>query len=73
MRTQLVIAHALLSDPEAEYRELGPGYHEQRAGTRRQARSHVRAIERLGCKVIIESLDPDAGPGTGELITRTAS
>lgn len=73
MRTQIVIAHALLSDPEAEYREPGPGYHEQRAGTRRQARGHVRAIERLGYKVTIEPLDPSAGPGTGELITRTAS
>ena len=31
MRTQLVAAHALLSDPEAEYRELGPGYYDQRA------------------------------------------
>jgi transposase len=69
MRTQLLIAHALLSDPAAEYRDLGPGYYEQRAGTRRQARSHVRAIERLGYKVTLEPLSP----GTGELITRTAS
>src|SRR5450631_441 len=73
MRTQLVIAHALLSDPEAEYQDLGPGYYEQRADTRRQARSHIRAIERLGYKVTIEPLDPDADPETGELITRTAS
>jgi transposase len=74
MRTQLVIAHALLSDPEAEYRDLGPGYYEQRADARRQARSHIRAIERLGYKVTIESLDPEADPETGELIiTRTAS
>jgi transposase len=29
MRTQLAIAPALLSDPEAEYRDLGPGYYEQ--------------------------------------------
>ena len=29
MRTQLAIAHALLSDPAAEYRELGPGYYER--------------------------------------------
>src|SRR5208282_5630616 len=73
MRTQLAIAHALLSDPRAEYRDLGPGYYEQRAGTRRQARSHVRAIERLGYKVTIEPLDPEADPETGELITSTAS
>jgi transposase len=73
MRTQLVIAHALLSDPAAEYQDLGPGYYEQRADTRRQARSHIRAIERLGYKVTIEPLTPDADPETGELITRTAS
>src|ERR1700722_15536392 len=73
MRTQLVIAHALLSAPAAESRDLGPGYYEQRADTRRQARNHARAIERLGYKVTIEPLDPDADPQTGELITRTAS
>jgi transposase len=73
MRTQLVIAHALLSDPGAEYRDLGPGYYEQRADTRRQARNHARAIERLGYKVTIEPLATDADPATGELTTRTAS
>ena len=73
MRTQLVIARALLSDPQAEYQDLGTGYCEQRAGTRRQARGHIRAIERLGYKVTLEPIAPEAGPGTGELITRTAS
>ncbi len=73
MRAQLVIAHALLSDPEAEYRDLGTGYYEQRAGIRRQARSHVRGLERLGYKVTIEPLAPEVDPETGELITRTAS
>ena len=61
MRTQLVITHAILSDPEAEYQDLGPGYCERRADTRR-ARSHVRGLERLGYKVTIEAIDP----GTGE-------
>jgi transposase len=69
MRTQLVTAHALLSDPEAEYRDLGPGYYEQRADIRRQAHNHVRGLERLGYKVTIEKTDPE----TDELITRTAS
>jgi transposase len=63
MRTQLVAAHALLSDPEAEYAELGPGYYDERAGTARQAHGHVRSLERLGWKVTLEPLDP----GTGEL------
>jgi len=72
MRTQLCIAHALLSDSEAEYRDLGAGYYEQRAGASRQARNHVRSLERLGYKVTIEHA-PEADPETGELITRTAS
>jgi transposase len=65
-RTQLVIAHALLSDPEAEYQDLGPGYYEQRTDASRQARGHVHSLERLGWKVTLEPLDPD----TGELTTR---
>ena len=71
MRTQLVIAHALLSDPAAEYRELGPGYYDQQAGARRQARGHVRSLERLGWKVTLEPL-ADADPGAGEIITSAA-
>jgi transposase len=67
MRAQLVIAHALLSDPSAEYQDLGPDYYEQRAGTRRRARNHARALERLGYKVTIEPIDP----GTGELLPVT--
>ena len=70
---QLVITHVLLSDPGAGYRDLGTGYYEQRDRTRRRASSHVRSLERLGYKVTIEPLTPDADPETGELITRTAS
>lgn len=33
MRKQLVIAHALLSDPDATYQDLGPDWHERRKGT----------------------------------------
>jgi hypothetical protein len=69
-RTQLVITHALLSDPEAEYQDLGAGYYEQRQNIRRQVRSHARALERLGCRATIEVPDP----GTGEyLLIATAS
>ena len=64
MRKQLIIAWTLLSDPEAEYLELGPDYHERRAGTRRTARNHVRGLERLGYKVTLQAIDP----GTGELL-----
>ncbi len=72
MRTQLAIAHALLSDPAAEYRELGPGHYDERAGASRRARGHVRSLERLGYRVTIEPLTP-ADPETGEIITRAAS
>ena len=67
MRTQLVIAHALLSDSAAEYQDLGPDYYERRADIRRRARNHARALERLGYKVTIEPVDP----GTGELLPVT--
>jgi transposase len=66
MRTQLVIAHGLLSDPAAEYLELGPGYYEERADVRRQARGHIRSLERLGYKVTIESVDPETGELTAK-------
>jgi transposase len=61
MRTQLVIAYALLSDPEAEYQDLGPDYYERRADTRRRARGHARALERLGYKVTLQATDPETG------------
>jgi transposase len=42
----LTIVHALLSDPGASYQDLGPGYYEQRMNIRRQARNHVKGLER---------------------------
>ena len=59
----LTIYHALLSDPQAAYTDLGTDYYERRASIRRQARNHVRGLERLGYKVTIEPIDP----ATGEL------
>jgi transposase len=61
-RTQLVITHALLSDPEAEYTDLGTDYYERRANIRREVRSHARAIERRGYKVILEPIEPGLDP-----------
>jgi transposase len=61
MRKQLVITHALLSDPEAVYEDLGTDYHERRADIHREIHSHARAIERRGYRVILERLEP--GPG----------
>ena len=62
--SMLTIIHALLADPGATYHDLGPGYYEQRLHTRRQARNHIRSLERLGYKVTIQAINP----GTGELL-----
>src|SRR6266851_6110833 len=70
-RTQLVICHVLLSDPEAVYTDLGTDFYERKADIRGRARNHVRGLERLGYKVTIESLSPD--PDTGELPVTKAS
>jgi transposase len=64
----LTIFHTLLSDPAATYHDLGADYYEQRTGTRRQARNHVKGLERLGYHVTIQPINPD----TGELLTATA-
>ena len=61
--SMLTIIHALLSDPTAVYTDLGADYYEQRMHARRQARNHVKSLERLGYKVTIEAIDP----ATGEL------
>jgi transposase len=59
--SMLVIVHALLSDPTATYTDLGADYYEQRMHARRQARNHVKSLERLGYKVTIEAINPEAG------------
>ena len=60
----LAIYYALLSDPATAYTDLGADYYERRANIRRQARNHVRGLQRLGYKVTIEPADPTtAAPG----------
>jgi transposase len=59
--SMLTVIHALLSDPEACYQDLGADYYEQRMHARRQARNHVRSLERLGYKVTIQAINPDTG------------
>jgi transposase len=51
----LAIFHALLSDPAATYHDLGPDYHQQRTAIHRQARNHLRSLERLGYKITIQA------------------
>ncbi len=60
----LTIMYFLLSDPEARYTDLGADYYETRMHVRRQARSHIRSLERLGYKVVIQAINSD----TGELL-----
>ena len=66
--SMLTIIHALLSDPAAVYTDLGADYYEQHMHARRQARNHVKSLERLGYKVTIEAIDT----ATGELLTTTS-
>ncbi len=61
----LTIIHALLSDPAVQYNHLGPDYYELSVHTRRQARNHVKSLERLGYQVTIQAINPS----TGELQT----
>jgi hypothetical protein len=48
--SMLTVIHALLSDPAAVYTDLGADYYERRMHTRRQARNHIKSLERLGYK-----------------------
>ena len=57
--SMLTIVHHLLADPNDHYQDLGADYYEQRMHHRRQARNHVKSLERLGYKVTIEALTPD--------------
>jgi transposase len=57
--SMLTSVHALLGDPDASYQDLGASYYEQRMHARRQARNHVRSLERLGYKVTIQATAND--------------
>ena len=46
--TQLRVCHKLLSNPGMRHQDLGPGYYERQAATRRKIAYHVRQIEALG-------------------------
>src|SRR5438309_2518870 len=51
----LTIIWHLLSDPNARYRDLGPGYHESRINKQRRQRDRIRQLEHLtGQKVNLQ-------------------
>jgi transposase len=54
-RSILVITWHLLSDPEARYADLGPGFYDTRISHSRKMRNHVRQLEALGYKVTLET------------------
>jgi transposase len=62
--SMLAAVYALLANPDATYQDLGADYYETRMHARRQARNHIKSLERLGYKVTIQAIHP----GTGELL-----
>ena len=50
----LVIIWHLLADPEARYLDLGSGFYDTRINPERRKRNHIRQLEALGYKVILE-------------------
>jgi transposase len=53
-RSILVIIWHLLSDPQARYTDLGSGFYASRTDPGHRRRNHVRQLEALGYKVILE-------------------
>ena len=56
-RSILIIIWHLLSNPEARYTDLGPGYYQDRLDTGRKLRNHIRQIQALGFDVTIAKTD----------------
>ena len=52
-RSILVIIWHLLSNPEARFADLGPGWYDNKINNTRTARSHIRQLEALGYQVTI--------------------
>ncbi len=53
-RSILVIVWHLLSDPDAQFQDLGANFYDTRLGTERAKRNHVQHLEALGYKVTLE-------------------
>jgi hypothetical protein len=47
----LVIIWHLLSDPDARYHDLGPGFHASHSNTQRKIRNHISQLNALGYQV----------------------
>jgi transposase len=53
-RSILIIAWHLLSDPDARYHDLGPGFYDTHISHSRKTHNHVRQLQALGYKVTLE-------------------
>ncbi|WP_277988380.1 IS110 family transposase [Nocardioides sp. S5] len=53
-RSILVIVWHLLNDPDARYTDLGSDYYGRHVNTESKKRNHIRQLESLGYRVIIE-------------------
>jgi transposase len=53
-RSILVIAWHLLSDPDARFCDLGPGYYAARVDSERRKHHHIRQLEALGYTVTLQ-------------------
>jgi transposase len=54
-RSILTIVWHLLSNPGTEFNDLGADFYDNRVGTERRRREHIRQLEALGYKVTLES------------------
>jgi transposase len=52
-RSILIIVWALLSDDDAHFIDLGPGYYDSRTNPQRKVRNHVRELQALGYAVTL--------------------
>ena len=53
-RSILVIVWHLLSDPDARFCDLGPGYYATRIDPERRKHNHIRQLEALGYTVTLQ-------------------
>jgi len=65
--TQLNVYHKLLSSPGTRYEDLGPDYHDRRAGIRRQVARHVGKPGALGFEVTLCRIPEPGEAGTTQV------
>jgi transposase len=53
-RSILIIVWHLLSDPDARFHDLGPGFYDTRTNAERTKPNHVRQLEALGDTVTLQ-------------------